>query len=197
MATTSTTTAQPGNAHPVEVTYRGVGKHPAPRYPHPARSIKDIALEAGADRATLVHWRERLPAAGDAADRTAGTLSGHFFALRVRPAGRSVQDGLPHRDGGVLPDCWLLVQWPPGQDEPTDYWPSDLPADRSQAELVHLAKSRWRIEHDYRELKTSLGLNHFEGRSWIGWHRHATLATTAQLFLTQLRLTRPKATGQP
>jgi SRSO17 transposase len=89
------------------------------------------------------------------------------------------------------------VQWPPGQDEPTDYWPSDLPTDTSLSELVHLAKSRWRIEHDYRELKTGLGLDHFEGRSWIGWHRHVTLATTAQLFLTQLRLTDPKATGQP
>lgn len=64
VATTSTTTAQPGDAHPAEVAYRGVGKHPTPRYPHRARSIKDIALEAGADRATLVHWRERLPTAG-------------------------------------------------------------------------------------------------------------------------------------
>jgi len=197
VATTSTTTAQPGDAHPVQVAYRGVGKYPAPRYPDSARSIKDIALEAGADHATLVHWRERLPTADDTADQTAGTLSGHFFALRVRPAGRSVQDGLPHRGDGVLPDCWLLVQWPPGQDEPTDYWLSDLTADMPLTELVGLAKSRWRIEHDYRELKTGLGLDHFEGRSWIGWHRHATLATTAQLFLTQLRLTHPKAAGQP
>lgn len=65
------------------------------------------------------------------------------------------------------------------------------------SDLVHLAKSRWRIEHDYRELKTGLGLDHFEGRSWIGWHRHVTLAAAAQLFLTQLRLTDPKAAGQP
>jgi SRSO17 transposase len=72
---------------------------------------------------------------------------------------------------------------------------SDLPADTSLSDLVHLAKSRWRIEHDYRELKTGLGLDHFEGRSFIGWHRHVTLAA-AQLFLTQLRLTDPKATGQ-
>jgi SRSO17 transposase len=74
---------------------------------------------------------------------------------------------------------------------------SDLPTDTPLTDLVHLAKSRWRIEHDYRELKTGLGLDHFEGRSWIGWHRHVTLATAAQLFLTQLRLTHPKAAGQP
>ncbi|MEU4626953.1 transposase [Actinoplanes sp. NPDC023801] len=197
VATTSSTTAQPGHAEPVAVTYAGVGKYPTPRYPHPARSIKDLALDHGAEQATPVHWRKRLPAAGTDGNRSAGTLSGHFFALRVRPAGRTVREGLRPRGDGVLPDCWLLVQWPPGQDEPTDYWLSDLPADTELTDLVQLAKSRWRIEHDYRELKTGLGLDHFEGRSWIGWHRHVTLATAAQLFLTQLRLTDPKAAGQP
>ncbi|MEU8657825.1 IS701 family transposase [Actinoplanes philippinensis] len=196
VATTSTTTAQPGHAQPAAAAYAGVGKYPAPRYPHPARSIKDIALEHGSDQTTLVHWRERLPAAGDG-DRRTGTLSGHFFALRIRPAGRTVREGLPPPADGVLPDCWLLVQWPPGDDEPSDYWLSDLPADTSLTDLVQLAKSRWRIEHDYRELKTCLGLDHFEGRSWIGWHRHVTLTATAQLFLTQLRLADPKAAGQP
>ena len=196
VATTSTTTAQPGDAAPVEPAYAGVGKHPAPRYPDAARSIKDLALQAGADQATLVHWRERLPAA-DGGDRPPATLSGHFFALRIRPAGRAVREGMPPRGDGVLPDCWLLVQWPPGHDEPTDYWLSDLPADTPLSDLVLLAKSRWRIEHDYRELKTGLGLDHFEGRSWIGWHRHVTLATAAQLFLTQMRLSGPKASGQP
>jgi SRSO17 transposase len=87
-----------------------------------------------------------------------------------------------------LPECWLLVQWPPGQDEPTDYWLSDLPTDTPLAELVRLAKSCWRIEHDYRELKTGLGLDHFEGRSWNGWHRHVTLTAAAQLFVTQLQM---------
>ncbi|WP_250038492.1 IS701 family transposase [Paractinoplanes maris] len=196
VATTSTTTAQPAHAEPVTAAYAGVGKYPTPRYPDPARSIKDLALKHGAGQATLVHWRERLPAA-EGGDRPAGTLSGHFFALRVRPAGRTVREGLPPADDGVLPDCWLLVQWPPGQAEPSDYWLSDLPADTALADLVQLAKSRWRIEHDYRELKTGLGLDHFEGRSWIGWHRHVTLATAAQLFLTQLRQADPKAAGQP
>ena len=196
VATTSIYTAQPGHAVPVVVAYAGVGKHPVPRYPDPARSIKDLACERGAGQATLVHWRERLPTA-DNGNRPAATLSGHFFALRVRPAGRTVRQGLPPADDGVLPDCWLLVQWPPEQAEPSDYWLSDLPADTSLPGLVQLAKSRWRIEHDYLELKTGLGLDHFEGRSWIGWHRHVTLATAAQLFLTRLRLTDPKAPGQP
>jgi SRSO17 transposase len=193
VATTSTTTAQPGDAQPVEVAYAGVGPHPTPKYPHPARSIKALALAHGAENAQLVRWRARLPAPGHGPDRPTGDLAGHFFALRVRPAGR----GVARVHNGALPDCWLLVQWPPGHDEPTDYWLSDLPADTPLAELARLAKSRWRIEHDYRELKTALGLDHFEGRSFIGWHRHVTLAATAQLFLTQLRLTSPKAPGQP
>lgn len=197
VATTSSTTAQPGHAEPVEVAYAGVGKYPTPRYPHPARSIKDLALDHGAGQATRVQWRDRLPPGGAGSEEPANTLSGHFFALRIRPAGRAVREGLPEHGDGVLPDCWLLVQWPPGQNEPSDYWLSDLPTDTSLSDLVHLAKSRWRIEHDYRELKTGLGLDHFEGRSWIGWHRHVTLATAAQLFLTRLRLTDPKAAGQP
>ncbi len=60
------------------------------------------------------------------------------------------------------------MQWPPGQDEPGDYWLSDLLADTPLSDLVHLAKSRWRIEQDYRERKTGLGLDHIEGRSFIG-----------------------------
>ena len=68
-------------------------------------------------------------------------------------------------------------------DEPTDYWLSTLPAATPIAELVRLAKIRWRIEHDYRELKTGLVLGHFEGRSFTGWHRHVTLAALAQGLL--------------
>ncbi|RKR86688.1 SRSO17 transposase [Micromonospora pisi] len=195
VATTSTTTAQPGTAHPVEVDYAGIGPYPTPRYPQPARSVKDLTLAHGIEATTMVRWRDRLPATDHASTRPT-ELSGHFLALRVRPAGRAIQRGPDCGDDGVLPECWLLAQWPPGQDEPTDYWLSDLPSTTPLTELVRLAKSRWRIEHDYRELKTALGLDHFEGRSWIGWHRHVTLATAAQLFLTQLRLTHPKAAGQ-
>ena len=67
-----------------------------------------------------------------------------------------------------------------GAAGPTDYWLASLPADTAISTLVRLAKIRWRIEHDYREVKIGVGLDHFEGRSWTGWHRHATLATAAQ-----------------
>jgi len=199
VATTSTTTAHPGDAEPVGVPYVGVGKYPLPKYPDPARSVKDLALTHGGEHRQLVRWRHRLPGstgpAGDP-DRPADELAGHFFVLRVRPAGRVIQRGPFCGEDGVLPECWLLVEWPPDADEPTDYWLSDLPTDTPLTDLVALAKSRWRIEHDYRELKTGLGLDHFEGRSWIGWHRHVTLAAAAQIFLTQLRLADPKAVGQ-
>ena len=111
-------------------------------------------------------------------------------ALRVRPGGRRPTARLAA--DGSLPTVWLLAEWPPEAAEPTDYWLSSLPEDIDLAELVRLAKIRWRIEHDYRELKTGLGLDHFEGRTWAGWHRHVTLVTAAQLFLTLLR-TDPKA----
>lgn len=83
-------------------------------------------------------------------------------------------------------------QWPEGEAKPVKYWISNLPADIPAKDLVRLAKSRWRIEHDYRELKTRLGLDHFEGRSYIGWHRHVTLVSSAHLFLTEERAL-PKA----
>ena len=89
------------------------------------------------------------------------------------------------------------AEWLTGKNEPTDYWISNLPTDTPIPTLVRLPKIRWRIEHDYRELKTGVGLDHFEGRSWTGWHHHATLATAAHVFLTWIRLSNPKADGQP
>jgi SRSO17 transposase len=110
-------------------------------------------------------------------------MRSHFLAIRARPANQEI----PRNTDGSLPDCWLIVEWPPDKAEPTDYWLSNLPADTPLPELVRLAKIRWRIEHDYRELKDGLGLDHFEGRSYTGWHRHVTLATVAQAFCTLLR----------
>ena len=98
----------------------------------------------------------------------------------MRPANRN----LPKNPDGSLPECWLLVEWPEGASEPTDYWLSTLPPDTPIDELVRLGKIRWRIEHDYRELKHGLGLDHFEGRTFIGWHHHVTLVTAAHLFVT-------------
>ena len=113
----------------------------------------------------------------------AASMTSCFLAIQVRPANRDI----PRTDDGSLPQCSLLAEWPPEADEPTDYWLSNPPAGTPIAELVRLAKIRWRIEHDYRELKTGLGLAHFEGRSFTGWHRHVTLTALAQAFCTKIR----------
>jgi SRSO17 transposase len=125
-------------------------------------------------------------------------MTSRFAVIAVRPAGKEAsrtaqeQAGGRARWDGVLPLRSLLVEQ--GQDAaaPTGYWMSNLPLTTPVAELVRLAKMRWRIEHDYRELKHGLGLDHFEGRTWRGWHHHVTLVTAAQAFLTLRRLS-PKA----
>ena len=207
VATTATTTAHPAGAAPEPVAYAGIGRRPTPRYPETARTLKhlattpppdatdtdtDAAVTATAVGARQVRWREATRSTPD----KPVWMSGWFTATRVRPAGRGVT---PEADG-TYPEMWLLAQWAgPNATEPSDYWLSTLPPDTPIADLVRLAKARWRIEHDYRELKTALGLDHFEGRSWAGWHRHVTLVTAAHLFLTTRRLTRNnagKALGQ-
>ena len=115
-------------------------------------------------------------------------MRSRFLALRVRPANRDI----PRTVAGTLPEQWLIVQRPPGTNEPTKYWLSNMDTRTPLKTLVRLAKIRWRVEHDYRELKTGLGIDHFEGRSFTGWHRHITLTVLAQAFCTLLRLD-PKA----
>jgi SRSO17 transposase len=87
-----------------------------------------------------------------------------------------------------LPVRWLLAEWPAEQPEPVKYWLANLPDDTPLVELVRLAKLRWPIEHDYRELKDDLELDHFEGRSFAGWHYHVTLVSAAHAFVTLQRL---------
>lgn len=168
-----TTSAQAQDTAPVTPPYLGRGRPPVARYPDAPSNLRDLVLGAGADAARPVTWRE--------GDR--GPLTGHFVGLRVRPANDA------HRDEhGVLPERWLLAEWPPGKDEPVQYWLSNLPADTPIERLVELAKLRWRIEHDYRELKQCLGLDHYEGRSYRGLHHHLTCVTVAHAFLTCRRL---------
>jgi SRSO17 transposase len=124
-----------------------------------------------------------------------GLQRSRFLALRVRPAGITPRRQAAARAGGVgweLPVRWLLAEWPAGQPEPVTYWLANLPDDTPIVELVRLGKLRWRIEHDDRELKGGLGLDHFEGRSFGGWHHHLTLVAVAHGFLTLERLRRPK-----
>jgi SRSO17 transposase len=87
---------------------------------------------------------------------------------------------------------WLIIEWPTGEDAPSDHWLSNLAADEPHERLARLARLRWTVELDYRQLKGELGLDHYEGRSYLGFHHHTALATCAHAFLTEERL-RPKA----
>ena len=158
--------------------WRGSGRRPAARYRQAPASLRALALAAGVEAASEVAWREG----------SRDTMSARFLALRVRPG----NVGLRRVHGAALPLAWLLCQWPEGEQEPTKYWLANLPEETTLAELVRLAKLRWRIEQDYRELKDALGLDHFEGRSFRGWHHHVTLVSLAHGFLTLQRLD-PKA----
>jgi len=184
LAARGTTSAYAGDARPVTPARRGgPGRPPKPAYPGPPANLRQLAI-ASAGQIQPVTWRQ-----GSKASRGNhhAAMTSHFVAIRVRPANRDI----PRAGDSSLPACWLLAEWPPSAEEPTDYWLSNLPAGTPVAELARLAKIRWRIEHDYRELKHGLGLDHFEGRSFTGWHRHMTLTVLAQAFCTMIR-TDPK-----
>lgn len=173
------TSALPESAKPARPKGSGRGRPPAARYRRPYDSLAGLARAAGEEACVEVEWREG----------TQGPLSSRFLALRVRPANVKLRRTDPD---GELPVCWLLAEWPPGKEEPTDFWLSNLPADTPIERLVGLAKLRWRVEQDYRELKDALGLDHFEGRTFPGWNHHVTLVSVAHGFLTTERLRRPR-----
>ncbi len=176
------TSAQAADAVPLTPAYQGRGRPRAACYPDKPVSLRDLALSAGGEQARMVGWRE--------GDR--GLLQSQFLALRVRPA-NDAQRG----EDGVLPERWLLAEWPKDKNEPVKYWLSNLPADTPLVTLVRLAKLRWRIEHDYRELKQCLGLDHYEGRTYRGLHHHLTCVTVAHAFLTCCRLRAGPGAARP
>ncbi|HEY3929276.1 MAG TPA: IS701 family transposase [Candidatus Koribacter sp.] len=138
---------------------------------HKPLSVKELALSLPQRAWRRIGWREGA----------AEPLSSRFARVRVRAA---------HRDE-LHREEWLLIEWPKGEKEPTKYWLSTLPHDIGFERLVDLAKLRWRIERDYQELKQELGLGHFEGRGWRGFHHHATLCIAAYGFLISERETIP------
>jgi SRSO17 transposase len=142
---------------------------------HAPVSAKKLAMGLPEQAWRVVPWREG----------SNETLSSRFAAVRIRPASRDWKRSTPH------PLEWLLIEWPEGEKEPTKYWLSTLPEDTSLDVLVDTAKLRWRIERDYEELKSELGLAHFEGRSWRGFHHHATLCIAAYGFLIRERAAIP------
>jgi SRSO17 transposase len=115
-----------------------------------------------------------------------GEQSSRFAAVRVRTAERHVHGAPPSEE------VWLLLEWPQGQKAPTKYYLSSLPADTPLKKLVRLAKLRWRVERDYQEMKGEVGLDHFEGRTWRGFHHHATLCMVAHGFLALRRALSPR-----
>ena len=148
---------------------------------HQPLSAKELALCLSAADLRRASWREG----------TRGMMRSRFAALRVRVAHRDYWRSEPH------PEQWLLIEWPAAEKEPTKYWLSNLPASISLRKLVAVAKLRWRIERDYEELKQELGLGHFEGRNWRGFHHHATLSIAAYGFLVLERCLFPPSGHSP
>src|SRR4051794_32061510 len=166
------------NPPPLVKPWSGRGRPPTRlrRDPHhQPQSAKEIALSLPAQAWTTITRREG----------SLDPLTSRFARLRVRAAHRDYHLGEPR------PEEWLLIEWPPEEKEPTKYWLSTLPENIAYDRLVHLAKLRWRIERDYQELKQELGLGHYEGRGWRGFHHHATLCIAAYAFLVAERATIP------
>jgi SRSO17 transposase len=138
---------------------------------HQPLAVKELAHHLPASAWKTVTWRPG----------TKQRLRSRFAARRLRPAHRDDWRSEPH------PEEWLLIEWPCGEAEPTHYWLSTLPADTKLRDLVRLAKQRWIVERDDQELKQELGLGHFEGRGWRGFHHYATLCIAAYGFLVAER----------
>jgi len=131
----------------------------------------DLAISLPGKMWKTVRWREG----------SKGDLVSRFARLRVRPSHRDYWRAEP------WPEEWLLIEWPEGEDAPTKYWLSTLPATTPIATLVDTAKLRWRIERDFQDLKQEIGLDHYEGRGWRGFHHHAALSIAAYGFLVAER----------
>ncbi len=170
----SVTVWRPGEQPKPAPERKGMGRPPKllQRDPeHQPVSVKDLALSLPPAAWKTVAWRQGVKK----------KLASRFAAVRVRPAHRDYWRVEPH------PEEWLLIEWPKDESEPAKYWLSTLPADTALTDLVHRAKHRWIIERDYEELKQELGLGHFEGRGWRGFHHHATLCIAAYGFLVSER----------
>lgn len=134
-------------------------------------SVETLALGLPRRAWSTIEWREG----------SNGTLASRFARLRVRVAGGG------KKKTASRPEEWLLIEWPKDEKKPTKYWLSTLPGDISLFRFVDTAKLRWRIERDYLELKQEVGLGHYEGRGWRGFHHHATLCIAAYGFLISER----------
>jgi SRSO17 transposase len=167
----STTVWEPGQL-PLPVPSHKPGRGAPPKRlqrnaDHQPISAKQLAINLPPAAWKDVAWRQG----------SQEMLRSRFAAVRVRPAHRDYKLTEPHAEE------WLLIEWPKKESEPTKYWLSTLPGKTSLKSLVKIAKHRWIIERDYEELKQELGLGHYEGRGWRGFHHHATLCIAAYGFL--------------
>ncbi len=162
------------------------GKIGRPRTRWTADGTRPSAIDELAKSLPPSAWRQVTWREG-----SRGPQSGRFAAVRVRTAHRHAE-GRPPGD-----EQWLLCEWPRRKQGPTTYYLSNLPATVSRRRLVYLAKIRWRIERDYQELKSELGLDHFEGRGWVGFHHHLACVAVAHAFLTLERTRFPPEQTAP
>lgn len=144
---------------------------------HQPLSVLEVAKSLPAEAWSQVAW----------AEGTRGRMHSRFAAIRVRVASRD------HKRTEPREEEWLLIEWPKGASEPTKYWLSTEPEESQVPALVAKAKLRWRVERDYQELKDEIGLDHYEGRGWRGFHHHASLciATYAFILAERARLSPP------
>jgi SRSO17 transposase len=170
-----TTVWPPGLEPLAPMAWSGRGRHPRllRRAPgHAPTTVKALAMSLPPEAYQTVDWREG----------TNETLRSRFARVRVRAAHRDYWRGTPR------PQEWLLIEWPEGEAEPLKYFLSTAPAQATTEQMVFVSKMRWRIERDYQELKQEFGLGHYEGRGWVGFHHHATLAIAVYGFLVAERL---------
>src|SRR5438445_1811533 len=170
----SVTVWKPGQGPLPAAPWKGTGrptKYLRRNRRHAPITVKDLAFALRLQAWKKLSWREG----------TRSPLQSRFAAVRVRPAHRDFERTQPY------PEQWLLIEWPSQEAEPTKYWLATLPAETKLKDLVRMAKHRWIIERDYEELKQELGLGHYEGRGWRGFHHHATLCIAAYGFLVAER----------
>ncbi|MHC2338104.1 MULTISPECIES: IS701 family transposase [unclassified Bradyrhizobium] len=179
----STTVWAPGTGPLPPKPWSGRGRPPKlmrRNRQHQPTTVNSLAIGLPGQAWRTITWRQG----------TNEKLTSRFARVRVRAA---------HRDYWQTTrrlEEWLLIEWPKGEDQPTKYWLSTLPEDVAFRTLVETAKLRWRIERDYQDLKQEVGLGHFEGRGWRGFHHHATMCIAAYGFLISERETIPPSSAR-